>query len=115
MILIADDNASMRRTIRSMLADVTDEFVECGDGQAAVDLYSRHHPAWVLMDIRMQPMDGITATRALIAAHPSARIIIVTNYDDPQLRSDARGAGACGYVLKDDLSELLDIITKEEL
>jgi two-component system chemotaxis response regulator CheY len=114
MILIADDSATMRRTIKSMLAESEHEFLECSDGSEALELYARYRPAWVLMDIRMHSVDGITATRRLKSTHPSARIIIVTDYNDPQLRADANEAGAYAYVLKDDLSELLDIIPKEE-
>lgn len=111
MILIADDNARMREAIRTMLAESGQEFLECSSGEEAVKLYFRHRPDWVLMDIRMKPMDGIAATRALKATDPAARVVIVTNYSDPQLRADAKEAGAQGYVLKDDLSELLNIIT----
>jgi DNA-binding NarL/FixJ family response regulator len=119
MILIADDSAPMRRTIKSMLAESAHlpagqagGFLECSDGSEALELYARHRPAWVLMDIRMHPMDGITATRRLKSTHPSARIIIVTDYNDPQLRAEANEAGAYAYVLKDDLSELVNIITQ---
>jgi CheY-like chemotaxis protein len=114
MILIADDSAPMRRTIKTMLAESTDKFLECSTGQQALELYVRHRPEWVLMDIRMQSMDGITATRKLTTDFPSARVIIVTDYNDPQLRADASEAGACAYVLKDDLSKLLEIIAREE-
>jgi len=113
MILIADDSAAMRRTIKTILAESAHEFLECSDGSEALELYSRYQPDWVLMDIRMQPMDGITATRKLRATHPSARVVIITNYNDPQLRADASEAGACAYVLKDDLSKLLEIIARE--
>lgn len=112
MILIADDNARMREAIRTMLAELGQEFIECSDGEEAVKLYARYHPDWVLMDIRMKPMDGVAATRVLKATDPAARVVIVTNYNDPQLRTDATDAGAHAYVLKDDLSELLNIITQ---
>jgi two-component system chemotaxis response regulator CheY len=112
MILIADDSAPMRRTIRTMLAESGQKFLECSSGEEAVELYSRYHPDWVLMDIRMKPMDGITATRKLKAADPSARVIIVTNYDDPFVRREAMDAGAVAFVRKDDLS-ILKTVLKE--
>ncbi len=105
-ILIVDDNARMRRAIRSLLADLADEFCECADGAAASAAHAEHRPDLVLMDIAMTEMDGITATRAIIAADPSARIVIVTGYDDKKLRAAAQAAGACGYVLKDNLLDL---------
>lgn len=51
-------------------------------------------------------MDGITATRRIVQTFPTARIVIVTHYDDVRLRNAAREAGACGYVLKDNLIEV---------
>ena len=56
-------------------------------------------------------MDGISATRQLVAAHPEARVIIVTNYDDAGLRESARSAGACEYVVKEELIEIRRILT----
>jgi DNA-binding NarL/FixJ family response regulator len=54
----------------------------------------------------MKEVDGITATREITAADPHARIVIVTNHDDPGLRDAAERAGACGYVLKENLLEV---------
>ncbi len=105
-ILIVDDNAMMRRAIKALIADQADEFCECADGATASAAYAEHQPDFVLMDIAMAQMDGLTATKQIIAAHPAARIIIVTGYDDKHLRAAARAAGACGYVLKEDLLEL---------
>lgn len=105
-ILIVDDNARMRRAIKSLLADLADEFFECADGETALAAHAEHRPDVVLMDIEMMGMDGITAARAIMAADPSARIIIVTGYDDKGLRAAAQAAGACGYVLKENLLEL---------
>jgi DNA-binding NarL/FixJ family response regulator len=59
----------------------------------------------------MGRVDGITATARIIAADPSARIIIVTDHDQDDLREAARKAGACGYVVKENLLELLRILT----
>ena len=58
------------------------------------------------MDVRMPRMDGLTATRQIRQFHPSARIVMVTDYDDEDLRSAASEAGACGYALKQNLTEL---------
>jgi len=55
-------------------------------------------------------MDGIAATRAIRKCSPVARVVIVTQYDDNDLSAAARDAGAMGYILKDDLSQLLDFI-----
>jgi DNA-binding NarL/FixJ family response regulator len=58
------------------------------------------------MDIRMSEVDGIQAARQITAVDPAARILMVTDYDDTELRRASMRAGACGYVLKDNLLEL---------
>lgn len=93
----------MRRMIRQVVADLADEISECGDGQEAVALYPALRPDWVLMDIEMVGLNGIAATRQIRAAYPTARILIVTNYNDAMLREAAHQAGASGYVLKENL------------
>ena len=106
LIQIVDDSSNMRETIKSVLGDLGAEFIESADGDDAVVQYGRHQPDLVIMDIRMERMDGITATRTIRGTHPEARVVVVTQYDDDELRSTARAAGAIGYVLKDDLSAL---------
>src|SRR5215470_17985253 len=106
-VLIAEDNPSMRRMIRRAVAGVADEISECNDGAAACSLYGELRPDWVLMDIELGQVNGITATRRIKAEYPEARVVIVTSYDDEQLRGAAKVAGACGYVLKEDLLALL--------
>jgi len=109
-ILIVEDNSQMRRTLRELLGDVVAACYECSDGQAALAAYLQHRPNWVLMDLKMPGMDGLAATAALCAADPAARVLIVTNYDDPALREAARQAGACGFVPKENLLELRALI-----
>jgi CheY-like chemotaxis protein len=103
MILIAGDSRQMRK---DMLREIDSRFCECENGEEAVEMYRVCRPEWVLMDIRMPGMDGIAATRQIKELYPEARIVVVSNYDDPTLREDAAAAGAVGYVAKDDLSVL---------
>jgi CheY-like chemotaxis protein len=110
-ILIVEDNELMRLLIKKLLGDLTETFVECDDGAQALEAYRRHHPDWVLMDIKMKEVDGLAATRQIKAAFPEARIIIVTGYDDARLRAAAQEAGACGYVHKENLLELRQILS----
>lgn len=105
-VLIVEDNEAMRRAMRDLLCDSVDCFFECHDGCQALALYTEHRPDWVLMDIEMCEMDGISATRQIIAAFPDARIAIVTNYDDDDLRQAARLAGAREYFVKENLFAL---------
>src|SRR5262245_61783924 len=97
-ILIVDDNALVRRTIRAILEDLPAEIVECADGDEVLPSYESFAPDWVLMDIGMPRMDGIAATAALRAAHPDARVLMVSEHDQADIRRAADRAGASGYV-----------------
>jgi two-component system response regulator DegU len=110
-ILIVENSSRMRRTIRSLLGELAHEVFECDDGGQALSAYETHRPDWVLMDIGLKEVDGIVITGALMAAFPEAKVVIVTDYDDTRLRQAARKAGACAYVLKEDLFQLRVIIT----
>jgi DNA-binding NarL/FixJ family response regulator len=109
-VLIADDHAPMRQTLRALLAPIANAIGEATDGAEAVRLYAEQQPDWVIMDIRMKPVNGLVATHAIRDRFPTARIVIVTQYDDVQLRAEAARAGACAYVLKDDLAALTRLI-----
>ena len=109
--LIVDDNAVMRRTIRHVVAEFAGEIIECSDGADALISYSDHRPDWVLMDIEMKLMDGLTATREICAAFPDARVAVVTNHGGAEMRSVASDAGACAFVVKENLLELRAILT----
>ena len=109
-ILIVDDNARVRWLIKTMIEDLAKQFWECSDGIEALDAYSAMQPDWVLMDIKMDRMDGIVATKRIKAIFTEAKIIIVTDYDDAGLREAAFQAGACGYVIKEDLHSLRQVL-----
>ncbi len=100
----------MREMMRSFLQDLTDEFCECADGCEALDSYRNFLPDWVLMDWEMRQMDGLTATRQIVKRFPEANILLVTQYDDAELREAANEAGACGFFLKDDLQKLRSLL-----
>jgi len=109
-ILIVDDHAEMRNLIRSMLIGLAAEVNECDDGSQALAAYRKHIPDWVLMDIRMKELNGIDATRQLRAAFPDARVIIVSEMGNDSSRKAAQEAGACAYVLKENLLSLPSLI-----
>lgn len=113
VLLIVEDNERMRRTVRSVVGDLAEQVHECEDGSEALAAYDAHRPDWVLMDIRMKNTDGISAAREIKAVHPEAQIMIVTDYDDPELREAAHRAGACGYVRKENLVELPGMLTND--
>lgn len=110
ILLIVDDNQQMRRLIRSVIGDLAESIAECCDGALALAAYTEQRPDWVLMDIRMHEMDGITATRGIKSSYPEAHVCIVTDYDDMELRQAAREAGAEGYVVKEDLLMLRQVL-----
>ena len=105
-LLIVEDNGEMRRLIKSLVEDLAEVICECSDGAQALDAFNAQRPDWVLMDLKMREMDGLTATRLIKSADPAAKIIIVTDYDDEQLREAARVAGACDYVVKENLPDV---------
>jgi DNA-binding NarL/FixJ family response regulator len=105
-LLIVDDNEKMRRLLRVLVADLASAICECDDGAEALPSYVSFRPDWVLMDVELLRVDGLTATRQILAAFPDARVVIVTNYDDEDLRAEARAAGARGYVVKENLLEV---------
>jgi DNA-binding NarL/FixJ family response regulator len=108
-VLVADDQSMVRAGFRMLLADEEDIEVvaEASNGLEAIDKAERFHPTVVLMDIRMPELDGLEATRRILAANPAARILILTTFDLDEYIYEALRAGASGFVLKDDPPEQL--------
>lgn len=111
VILIIDDNQQMRRLLRSVLGDMAESIAECDDGAGALSAFAEFRPDWVLMDIRMRTVDGITATRNIKADFPEAHVVIVTDYDDADMRQAAQQAGAEGYVIKENMLMLRQMLS----
>jgi len=110
-VLIVDDSKPMRRMIRTVIGDLVGEIFECGDGGDALAAYREYLPDLVLMDVKMGLTDGLAATRQIKQVFPEARIVMVSQWEDEQLREDARLAGAEAYVGKSDLQPLRGILT----
>lgn len=104
-VILADDQPLLRKGFRMVLEEEEGIVVvgEASDGAEALDLVGRLHPDVVVMDIRMPGMDGIEATRAILAADPRARILILTTFDLDEYAFGALRLGASGFVLKDIL------------
>jgi DNA-binding NarL/FixJ family response regulator len=102
-ILLVDDQRLMREGLRILLELEPDLEVvgEVGDGEAALRSYAEVEPDLVLMDIRMPGMDGVETTWRLRERWPTARVIILTTFDDDEYIFEALRAGALGYLLKD--------------
>jgi DNA-binding NarL/FixJ family response regulator len=110
-VLLVDDQPLLRTGFRMVLGGETDLDVvgEAGDGAEAVDLARRLLPDVVLMDIRMPRMDGVAATRAIVAARLPVRVLILTTFDLDEYVVGALRAGASGFLAKDVPAE--DLIT----
>jgi DNA-binding NarL/FixJ family response regulator len=108
-VLVADDQSLVRAGFRMLLSGEEDVEVvaEAGNGREAVDKAARFNPTVVLMDIRMPELDGLEATRRILAADRTARVLILTTFDLDEYVYDALRAGASGFVLKDDPPEQL--------
>jgi DNA-binding NarL/FixJ family response regulator len=101
-VLLADDDDLMRAGLRAVLS--TDEGIEvvgeAGDGRAAVSEALVRRPDVVLMDVRMPDLDGISATRELLAVVPAAKVAILTTFEQDDYIFGALSAGASGFLLK---------------
>jgi DNA-binding NarL/FixJ family response regulator len=108
-VLVADDQSMVRAGFRMLLAGEEDIEVvaEANNGLEAVDKAARFDPDVVLMDIRMPELDGLQATRRILAADDAARILVLTTFDLDEYVYEALRAGASGFVLKDDSPEQL--------
>lgn len=110
--LIADDDPRIRALLRSVLEKPGWEFLEAACGREALALYEAHGPDLVIMDIEMSPMDGITAMRVMRQRHASCKVLMVSQHDSSRFRQAAAAAGAIGYVLKDDLQGVIEVLAE---
>jgi DNA-binding NarL/FixJ family response regulator len=116
-IMLFDDNASMLDAFEILFSDTDDivlqaKFTDTRDLIARVE---KHKPDIILMDINIPPVDGITATRDIIAAYPNARIIIQTIFDEDEKVFNAICAGASGYILKQDAPDKIVAAVRETM
>jgi DNA-binding NarL/FixJ family response regulator len=103
-ILVADDHEVARRGVRALLESHPGWEVcgEAADGREAVNLASRLKPDVALLDIGMPSLNGLDATRQILAAEPNIRVMILTMHDSEQVVREVLAAGAVGFLLKSD-------------
>lgn len=101
-VLLVDDHAVVRSGLEMLLATAEDIEVAgtAADGAEAVDVAARVRPDVILMDLSMPGVDGIEATRRIVAADPDAHVVVLTSFSDTRRILDALDAGAIGYLLK---------------
>jgi DNA-binding NarL/FixJ family response regulator len=102
-VVLVDDHPMVRTGLAAMLT-ATDDIVvvgQAGGGMAAVEAVAREKPDVVLMDLSMPVVDGVEATRLVMADHPQVNVVVLTSFDDHERVTEALAAGAVGYQLKD--------------
>ena len=110
-VLLADDHGVIRDGLGRLISALEDvELVGvAADGAEAVEQCAKHAPDVVLMDLDMPVLDGIEATRRIVAASPETAVVVLTSFSDRPRIIGALEAGACGYLLKDvDAEEVAD-------
>ena len=107
--LIVDDHEVVREGLRLSLSRAPHIRVvgEAGDGKAAIDLAERRKPNVVIMDVRMPGLDGLDATKELMAKEPNVAVLIFTAYSERSLLARGLESGAKGYILKEAPHETL--------
>ena len=108
-VLLVDDDALMRAGLASILSsdDAVEVVGEAPDGRVAVERVTVLRPDVVLMDVRMPEVDGISATREVVAVAPDTRVVILTTFEDDEYIFGALIAGASGFLLKRTTPESL--------
>ena len=114
-LLIVDDHAAVRRTLRQSFDASGVTILEAGSGEEAVELFAAEHPDWVIMDARLPGMSGLQATQAIRHLDPQARIIAISQFTDAEYIDEVRRAGALTFVSKEELSLLTQLICHPEI
>jgi DNA-binding NarL/FixJ family response regulator len=112
-VLLADDHQLVRSGLETLIgaADDMQVVASASDGAEAVALAAEHHPDVILMDLSMPGVDGVAATRRILAEGLTTQILVLTSFTDRDRVMDALDAGAVGYLLKDsEPAELLEAI-----
>lgn len=108
-IVIADDHEMVRRGLVATLADVGRWTVvaQADNGREAAELVATHKPDIAILDLSMPELNGLDATRRILAARPETCVLILTAHESEQLVREVLAAGARGYVLKSDAGRVL--------
>jgi DNA-binding NarL/FixJ family response regulator len=113
-ILIADDNAAVRQAIREMLHQYPGWQVvgEAGDGMAAVKRTHELHPDMLIIDVRMPRLDGLQATKQIMACAPNTTVIALSTFADVTVRREMEEAGCSAFIRKEDIVDLPHVIER---
>jgi DNA-binding NarL/FixJ family response regulator len=108
-LLLVDDMRCVRDTLKTWLSLEPDLNIvgEAEDGSTAVALTQELHPDVVVMDVKMPHMDGIEATTTLGKLGSSSKVVLISLYDEPEMRTQSQAAGAAAFIPKDLIEDLL--------
>jgi CheY-like chemotaxis protein len=112
-LLIVDDHAELRRTVRQMFEGMDATFLEASSGEEALQVSAAEHPDWVIMDMRMPGMGGIKATEAIHQLDPRTRVVVISQFSEPEYEAQARQAGAVEFVNKEDMAHVVELIRRQ--
>lgn len=113
-VVVVDDHQIVRDGLTALLGalDGIEVVGTAEDGRDALHLVDEVQPDVVVMDIQMPRLDGVEATRFIVARHPEVRVVMLTMNEDDDTVLSAIRAGACGYLLKGNLLELREMLKK---
>ena len=110
-IIIVDDDYLVVNSLKTIvIASDIEVLAEGYNGEEAVHLYKKHMPDLILMDIRMDKMNGLEATREILKADPDAKILLITTFQDDEYISQALSLGCKGYILKQNIKGIIPAI-----
>jgi two-component system, chemotaxis family, chemotaxis protein CheY len=112
-LLIVEDSEKFRKMVVGLLKGYYDEIYECVDGKDAASAYAKYRPDWVVMDVEMKGLDGLSATRSIKALYPEARVVVMTTMCDQLVQFEAFSAGAERFIQKENILELKQIVGKK--
>jgi len=109
-LLIVDDSSTVRRSIeRHILSDRVTEIYQAANGREAMELFERHRPEFVTMDLTMPEMDGLTCISKMMALKPDTRLMVISALGDAETAIEAVERGANEYVVKPFSAEDLNL------
>ncbi len=112
-VMIVDDHALTREFIREVLNSFATQICECASGAEALACCAEFEPDLVTMDFHMEPMNGLETTRRLLARHPAACVVMVTQTEAPTLPASAELAGVYRLIQKDNILELRTVAKEQ--
>ena len=114
-VAVVDDDPRLRSLLEEELQDLGVDPLLCDNGAALIELLSNQRVDLILLDLMMPVMDGFACLDALRDQHYAGPIVVVTAHGDPSFRRRVFAAGACDYILKPDLFEVLPLLLKRHL